>query len=131
MMVVVVMGRTKKKPIRGRYIIDEIDDVVYSTDSYEVYMMYLRIFKPNEYRSILHKEPSFRAVDPYYKPYNGKGSDATHETFIKALIKEKLVYERGYVPVRVIDEKGFYKTVWRNDPIKAELFLSKIKRDLI
>jgi hypothetical protein len=108
----------------GRYVMDEIDDTVYSTDSYECYMMYLRLFYPDTYHNLFHKEPV------YYGGYH-KSIPADHETFIRALKMEKQAYERGFVPMRKTNGKKMSKTVWVEDPEKAELFLSKIRRDLI
>ena len=105
---------------------DEIDDVVYSTDSYELFSLYYKLFHSvdvtfSEYSGVTGSDYQ-RGLSriPSDKPVS---SPADHETLLRVLKKEREVYERGFVPVR-IKEKGWYKTVWMEDPEKAKWFLS-------
>lgn len=87
---------------------------IFSTDSYTLYLMYLRMFNPEEYEKVMYPSKSrvrFRSgPEQIDRPI-------TSCTFKNALAEEQRVYDCGYVPVveRHADKYGklWYRTVWR------------------
>ena len=104
-----------------RYILDQIDDTLYSTDSFEVYALYLKLFDYHRYCNIMYKS---KPKQPLPKT---KTVPANHETWIRCLRSERSVYERGFVPKRVFDENTGSKVVWVEDVEKAKMLLSKMR----
>ena len=70
--------------MKGKYFLDEIDDIVYSTNSYELYNLYDKLFfkQPEEIHSPIEKP----ALD----------TEANRDAWKKALQQEKEKYDNGY-----------------------------------
>jgi hypothetical protein len=102
-----------------RYVLDQIDDTIFSTDCFEVYCLYLKLFDYDRYCNVMYRQkPCIPVV---------KGPPANHETWVRCLKKERSAYERGFIPKRVSDEKMGSKVVWVENQGKAKMMLSKIK----
>lgn len=113
--------------MKGKYFLDEIDEELFSTNSFELYIMYLRLFYPDEYKKVMYKK---HWVKP--RSYDeAKEFNADRHTFLKALAQEKRVFECGYVPELTffIDKQGkkCMRTQWKYDPKKAQSFLNNSK----
>lgn len=116
--------------MKGKYYLEEIDEILYSSNSYEVYCWYNKIF--NNYDPVLkwYIDKPFPQHIPIEKPYEYV-SEADHKTFLKALKQEKKIYEYGFVPERVKVgskyNKNLIKTVWVKDPDKAKLIFESLE----
>jgi hypothetical protein len=72
--------------MQGRYFLDEIDGVTYSTDSYAIYNLYNAMFFEKEPEPVhIPLERSFECNAP-----------ANRESFLKGLEQEKQRYAEGY-----------------------------------
>lgn len=71
--------------MKGRYFLDIIDKILYSTDSYELYNLYNKLF---------FKEKILERI-PIEHPFECK-SEANRESFLKAVEQEKKRYSDGY-----------------------------------
>ena len=70
---------------KGKYFIDEIDGVVFSTDSYELFNLYNKLF--------------FEEPEPLYLPKKNSfecDAKANRESFLKGIEQEKHRYKDGY-----------------------------------
>jgi len=104
---------------KGKYFLDEIDNDIFSTDSFELYNLYNKIF---------FNIPIKNHV-PIDKPV--LESEANRETWLKALEQEKAFYENGYVyesKLYRIRGKTWKKGRWVKDSLKAALILEAIKK---
>lgn len=97
----------------GRYHLDSSDNVDYSTNSYELFILYLKLFDYDKYKRIMYND---RFVRPRSTPE--PCFPANHKSFLTGLEEEKRVYNCGYKPVlvKVTDKKGkiWYHTQWGN-----------------
>lgn len=105
---------------KGKYVLDIIDNELYSTDSYELYNLYNRLFYPEPVKEHI---PIERSYDCHTK--------ATKETWKKALQQEKEYYENGYIykleEVTIFGKK-WKKGRWVKNPEKAKLIFEEIKK---
>ena len=96
---------------------------MYSTDSFEGYSLYMRMFYPDEYYQTDREEPK-KTEEPI---------PATVETYIDALTQEKDMYDKGFFPIltKVTDKNGkiWTKTRWVMDLKKNSEIQSKIDRE--
>lgn len=106
--------------MKGRYFLDEINGETFSTNSYETYILYLKIFYWDEYQRVMY---------PYKPDVNQElsGKPANHETYLNALREIYNYYDNGYVPERIITKKGWHKTIWIKNHKKAKRMLNKSK----
>ena len=111
------MKKTSEKPYRGKYLLCFEDDGVYSTDSYELYILYLKMFDPLRYKNEMNQIPSDTPVCDY-----SKSSPANHDSFVIAMQQEILLYENGFIPERLKTKNGS-KTVWIKNQKKADIIL--------
>jgi hypothetical protein len=72
--------------MRGRYFLDEIDGITYSTNSYELWNLYDKLFF-EQIQEIEHI--------PIEHPFECKAMD-DHNSFLKGLEQEKQRYADGY-----------------------------------
>lgn len=103
--------------MKGKYFLDEIDNLIYSTDSYEIYCLYHNCFNNVD---IMQKEE-------YYSDKEIDTSTADREQYLNALREIQLFYENDYVPKRILTKKGWTRTLWIKNPEKAAFFLSHSK----
>lgn len=105
--------------MRGKYFLDEIDGIAYSTNSFEIYNIYNKLF---------YGEPKKESI-PIVR-YPRRDIPANDRTFLKALKQERRIYECGYV-AELVNVKGKYgktrkKTMWVKNPKQASKILKKI-----
>ena len=112
--------------MKGKYFLDEIDGQFFSTNSYELFILYLKLFRYSEYKEIMYskeKTKSNGVPDPYFP--------ADHNSFFKAISQEKKVLESGFIPKRVsvTDIKGTEskRVQWVYNPKRANSFLNESK----
>lgn len=112
--------------MKGRYHLYTDESGTYSTNSYELFILYLKLFDYRKYKRIMYK-PHW----PRTRSYDTPSFPATHESFLKALLQEKRVFECGYIPERIPiitkDGKSVFRTRWVYSPEKAKVFLSESK----
>ena len=105
--------------MKGKYYLEEIDGILYSTNSYEIYNLYNKLFFEEVKEEHLPVDNPFESI-----------AEANRETFLKALEQEKRIYECGFVPelvtVRGKYKKTWKKTVWVRNEVKALEMLNKI-----
>jgi len=105
--------RPRRPKCRGRYFLDIIDDTKYSTDSFELYSLYYRMFYPDIYYE----------TDRIVTKKESPGEPATQQDLLSALQEEKRIYDCGYVPklVWIKDKRGktWRKTRWVEDLKKS------------
>jgi len=91
----------------GRYHLDTIDDIDFSTNSYELYILYLKLFDYRKYQRIMYK-------DSFVRPRSSQEPcfPADHKNFLKALEQEQRVYDCGFRPV-VLTVKDKHGHEWR------------------
>ncbi len=107
---------------KGKYFLDMIDEVMYSTDSFEAFSLYYRMFYPDIYYEI-NKIPVVKL----------EGQPATRQDMIIALKEEKRMYDLRYVPklVEVTDKIGqvWKKTRWVKNLKKASEIAFQIEKE--
>lgn len=111
--------------MKGKYLLDIIDDTLYSTDIYSIYYWYNILFYDYDV-SIEENIP----IEREYLDNVFHGS-ANKETWNNALKNEFSYYENGYVyksewiKIRKIKMK---KGRWIKDPVNAYIIFNKIKQ---
>jgi len=114
--------RPKYPKCKGKYFLEIIDDVMYSTDSYALYSLYYRMFYPDIY----YETDKIPIGEP-------EGQPATRQDMIIALKEEKRMYDLGYVPklVEATDKKGrvWKRTRWVKDLKKASDIHFQIEKE--
>jgi energy-converting hydrogenase Eha subunit F len=87
--------------MKGRYHLDTIGDDVFSTDSFELFILYLKMFNLSRYRKVMglhiHHSLNHRTAKP-----------ADHNDYLLAIEQEKAAYDRGFVPARILDDEGYH-----------------------
>ena len=109
--------------MKGKYFIDEIDDIVYSTDSYSAYWMYNMVFYDGYDVHIdrVSYRPLKKLIEQHFP--------SDHKTFLKAMRDERLHYENGYIyKTKTVKIKGkeWQRGRWVKHPKKAFEMLKKI-----
>lgn len=113
---------------KGKYFLDQIDNIIYSTDSYELYSLFYKIV----YDYDVHLD---KKQDIFKKSFDS--FPANKETWEKALQQEKNHYENGYIyksKLYQIKGKRVKKGRWVKDSVKAKQIFEDIKnyqKDLI
>ena len=112
---------------KGRYHLASVDNVDYSTNSYELFILYLKLFNYPEYQRIMYRKIYSRSssiTEPCFP--------ADHQSFLKAREQELRIYRCGYIPIlqKIQDKHGkvWVKTRWFYHPEKAAAKVERIKR---